>query len=112
MDRIDSDTELRALFDVSNERPVLIFKHSNACSLSAIAHEEMRRYVEKDLPVDVEFRMVVVQEARPVSNEIEERLGVRHETPQVIVVRNGRAVWNTSHSGVTRVRVAAAVEAR
>jgi bacillithiol system protein YtxJ len=110
MNTIDTDQELGALFDESRERPVLLFKHSNACPISSRAREEVRRFVEESAPAGLGFGMVVVQEARSLSNAIEERLGVRHETPQAIVVRDGRAVWNASHFRVTRETLSAALE--
>jgi bacillithiol system protein YtxJ len=110
MNTIDTDRELEALVEQSSERPVLIFKHSNACPISSRAHEEVRRFVESGAADEYGFGMVVVQEARALSNAIEKTLGVRHETPQAIVVRGGRAVWNASHFDVTRDRLAEALE--
>lgn len=51
---------------------------------------------------------VIVQRHRALSNEIAQRLGVRHETPQVLVVAGGRVTWHTSHAGVSAARVARA----
>jgi bacillithiol system protein YtxJ len=100
MKTITTEQELGELVAQSSERPVLIFKHSNACPVSARAHAEVRRFVEE--AEGFGFGMVVVQEARPLSIAIEKRFGVRHESPQAIVVRDGRAVWNASHWSVTR----------
>jgi bacillithiol system protein YtxJ len=110
MNTIDTEQELGALVEQSNERPVLIFKHSNACPISARAHAEVRRLVEGAADAGFGFGMVVVQEARSLSNAIERRFGVRHETPQAIVVRSGKAVWNASHFDVTRDRLSEALE--
>jgi bacillithiol system protein YtxJ len=110
MKTIDSAGELDELLSASNERPLLIFKHSNACPISARAHREMRALVEGGDAPAYDFGMIVVQAARDLSSEIEERLGVRHETPQAIVVRDGRAVWDASHFDVTRDKVVAALE--
>lgn len=112
MNTIKTEQELGTLVAESNERPVLIFKHSNACPISSRAHEEVRRLVEDGSASGFGFGMVVVQEARPLSNAIAEQFGVRHETPQVLVVRDGKAVWNASHFDVTRDRVAEAMEAK
>jgi bacillithiol system protein YtxJ len=56
-----------------------------------------------------EIVLVEVQRSRELSNEIENRLGVRHESPQVIVLRNGQVVWDASHFKVTADAVADAV---
>jgi bacillithiol system protein YtxJ len=102
MKTITTEQELGELVAQSAERPVLIFKHSNACPVSARAHDEVQRFVGEADGGDFAFGMVVVQEARPVSRAIEEQLGLRHESPQAIVVRDGKVVWNASHWNVTR----------
>ena len=51
-----------------------------------------------------------VQSARDVSREFANRTGIRHETPQVIILRDGKAVWNASHFDVRAADVMKAVE--
>lgn len=82
--------QLEELVRQSAQAPVVVFKHSTTCPVSAGAYEEMSAL---KVPVNI----VVVQEAREVSNEIERRTDVEHHSPQVIVLRNGKAVWNASH---------------
>ena len=93
---------LEELFARSHEGPVLLFKHSNACPISARAYSQMEG-------VQTPVSIVVVQQSRELSREIEQRTGVRHETPQALVIRNGRAVWNASHFDVTAQAVEQAV---
>lgn len=93
---------LEELFERSKEGPVLLFKHSNACPISARAYSEMTG-------VETPVSIVVVQQNRDLSREIERRTGVTHETPQALVIRNGRAVWNASHFDVTAQAVQQAV---
>jgi bacillithiol system protein YtxJ len=82
----------------SKNEPVLIFKHSSACSVSASAQDEMRSLAaETDVPV----YKLVVQQSRALSDEIAESLGVRHETPQALVLVGGEPVFDTSHFDVT-----------
>jgi len=95
---------LEELISNSNSRPVVIFKHSNSCPISAVAYREM-----EDLDGDVS--LIEVQSARDVSLEIASRTGVRHESPQVIILRDGKAVWNASHFDVKARDVAEAVQA-
>lgn len=95
---LESESDWEAALAASEETPVLIFKHSSACSVSARAHDEMATLArETDLPA----YKVVVQDARPVSNTIESALDVRHETPQAILLRDGRPSFDTSHFDVT-----------
>jgi bacillithiol system protein YtxJ len=85
---------LEELFARSHNEPVLLFKHSDACPISARAYRQME---EVKTPVSI----VVVQRSRDLSREVEARTGVRHETPQALVLRNGRVVWNASHFDIT-----------
>lgn len=91
-----------ALLEQSAEKPVVVFKHSTTCPVSAGAYEEMTAL---QYPVNI----VTVQTAREVSDEIEVQTEVEHHSPQVIVLRNGKAVWNTSHWKVKTEAVAAAL---
>ena len=102
--------ELEHMLAESRMRPVLLFKHSYTCGVSAEALDEMRAHIEEQTS-GVRYAMVTVQTHREVSNAIAARLGVRHETPQAILVRDGRAVWNASHFKVTASEVGRAIEA-
>jgi len=85
----------------TKEKPLLVFKHSTQCPISAGAHEEWTRYVSDMTESPVDFAMVRVIEERPVSNAIAETLGVTHKSPQVILVKDGRAEWDESHWRIT-----------
>lgn len=85
-----------------NSSPGAVFKHSNTCGVSSRAYAEMSKLT---LPVGI----VVVQDARSVSAEIERRWQVNHETPQVLIIKDGKVVWNASHFQVKAIDVSAAV---
>lgn len=101
--RVVGTEALEDLFNRSQERPVVIFKHSTTCPVSAAVYNEMERF-------DGEVALVEVQRARALSQEIEKRTGIRHESPQVIVLEKGIVIWNASHWRVTARAVAEAVE--
>src|ERR671923_1285632 len=89
----DLDELDRALSN-SHVKPVLLFKHSRTCGISAEALDELHAHLEEPSSVDAAmYAIVTVQTHRHVSNEIAARLGVRHETPQAILVRDGRVIW-------------------
>ena len=87
----------------SNGDPVVIFKHSDSCGISARAYAQMS---ELERPVG----LVTVQTARAVSDELEKRMGLAHETPQVMIVHNGQVAWTASHGYVKAAAVEAALE--
>jgi bacillithiol system protein YtxJ len=93
---LDSLAALETVLARSSERPQLLFKHSLHCGLSGIALDEYQSHLRHADP-GVDYWLITVQTGRAVSNAVEERLGVRHETPQAILVHDGRAVWNASH---------------
>ena len=101
--KIDDRAALDNLLTDSKQKPVIVFKHSNACSISSRAYREMEK-------LDAQVNILVVQTAREISRELASLTGVRHETPQVIVLRDEKAVWNASHFDVQAVAVAKAVE--
>ena len=102
MDELD-----RALAS-SDERPLLLFKHSFTCGISAEALDELVAHLN-ERGGDAIYAMVTVQTHREVSNAVARKLGVRHETPQALLIRSGRVVWSASHFRVTAAAVAAAI---
>ena len=101
-DRITETSSFDELVDRSKERPVVLFKHSLTCPISAAAYDQMAEFAG-------EVALIEVQRAGELSTEIENRLGVAHESPQVIVLRNGQVVWNASHFKITVDAVTEAV---
>ncbi|GIO38678.1 hypothetical protein J41TS12_35390 [Paenibacillus antibioticophila] len=99
--RIVSKEELSALLTRSAEQPVLLFKHSTRCPISAGAYREAEAYLSQKPNAQVTYGLIYVVEDREISNEAADRLRVKHESPQAILVKNGQAVWNTSHSRIT-----------
>lgn len=102
--------ELDAVLAHSATRPVLLFKHSPTCGTSAQAHEEIESLVEEgSLPADV--YLISVRASRAVSNAVAERFNLRHESPQVLLVRGGALMWHASHFRVTAAGIRAALRA-
>ncbi len=93
-------SDLTSALEAAQTGTTLLFKHSATCDLSAAAWEELLDFLrENTAPVKVYY--CVVQDARPLSNEIESRFGIRHESPQAIFLRNGVPYWNASHRRIT-----------
>lgn len=102
-----SSTDWQTALERSSSEPVLIFKHSSACPTSARANEEMETLTESgDLPI---YR-VVVQESREVSDRIADELGIRHESPQAILLVDGAPAFDASHHRVKADTVREALE--
>lgn len=92
--------ELDLALKESDTRPVLFFKHSLTCSISTRAFNELQSYLDNADP-RVSYKLITIQNARTVSNEAAARLKIEHQSPQAILVRNGRELWNASHNDIT-----------
>jgi bacillithiol system protein YtxJ len=89
--------------------PQLVFKHSTTCPISAAAHRQVASYLADRGGDATPVLLVKVIESRPLSNEIAARLGVTHQSPQAILIKDGAAVWNASHGGITAASLKDAV---
>ncbi len=101
---ITQSTEWEAVRQRSEEGPILLFKHDPFCSISLRAYRELA-----GLGGDV--TVLDVAESQPLSMDVASQTGVEHESPQVIVVRDGEAAWSASHFDITAPAVAAALAA-
>ncbi|MDA5110179.1 bacillithiol system redox-active protein YtxJ [Brevibacillus thermoruber] len=85
----------------------LLFKHSTICPISSAAYEEFQAFLrEQELPAAV----ILVREDRPVSNAVEERFGIKHESPQIFLLEDGQVKWHTSHWKITKDAIREAVQ--
>lgn len=98
------------LLERSHEGPLVLFLHDDFCPISGRAYAEMTALRQRP-EGETETSLVDVRHDRAVSREIESLTGVRHESPQTIVLRNGRAVWDASHFAITAEAVAGAIAA-
>jgi bacillithiol system protein YtxJ len=103
--------ELHRLIAESQSRPVLLFKHSYTCGVSMEALDELVAHMNEGAGA-AQYAMVTVQTHRAVSNAVAQKLGVRHETPQALLIRDGRVVWSASHFRVTAAAVNDAIRNR
>lgn len=107
-----TEADLQRLLDGAGAQPVLIFKHSTTCPISAAAHQQFQQAVAAGDLAGARLGLVRVIEERALSQAIAARFGVKHQSPQAIVLRNGRAVWHASHGAITRQALRGAVNAR
>jgi bacillithiol system protein YtxJ len=91
--------DLDAAVVESGRQPVVIFKHSLTCGTSAMGAEEVDDFAATAPAVPI-YRLVV-QQHRDLSREVERRFGIRHESPQLLLLSRGEVVWSGSHFRVT-----------
>ncbi len=102
--KVDSIEKLDELFARSYKTPVVFFKHSSTCGISAGVKDIVSHS-------DLDLNVVIVQTERELSNEIAVRTSVRHQSPQAIVISDGRAVFHASHYDITAKDIENAITA-
>ena len=96
--KIESLAGLDELLEGNKDRQVWIFKHSLTCPISGAAWAEFKRFAaDHSQGNGTVFAVIEIQYARPVSAALAERTGVRHQSPQAILLREGRVSWHASH---------------
>ncbi len=90
--------QLNEIIAESADKPVIIFKHSTRCSVSRMVLKQFEN--EFDLHEKITPYFLDLLEHRDISNEIASRFGVFHQSPQLIVIKNGNAVFNDSHGSI------------
>ena len=90
--------EIKAL---SESTPVMIFKHSTRCSVSSMSLDRLlRKWKNGDEEKIVPYFLDLIAH-RELSNLVAQEFGVSHESPQVIVIKNGKAIYDDSHFGIS-----------
>jgi bacillithiol system protein YtxJ len=90
--------QLNEIMTLSNEKPVVIFKHSTRCIVSRTALKQFENEFDLDDKVDAYFLDLL--EHRYISNEIASRFGVYHQSPQLLLIKDGKSVYDVSHSDI------------
>jgi bacillithiol system protein YtxJ len=90
--------QLNEIISLSNEKPVVIFKHSTRCSISRMALKQFEN--EFDLSDKVTPYFLDLIAYRDISNGIASRFGVMHQSPQLLLIKDGKSVYDVSHSDI------------
>lgn len=90
--------QLNEIINNSDEKPVVIFKHSTRCIISRTALKQFEN--EFDLEDKVDAYFLDLLEHRDISNEIASRFGVHHQSPQLLLIKEGKSVYDVSHSDI------------
>lgn len=96
---LSTEAELDTVVARSHEIPVVIFKHSTRCSISTMAKSRFERGWDIDVTIMEPYYLDLIA-FRSVSNKIASDLGVAHQSPQVILIKDGEAVYDTSHNDI------------
>ncbi len=103
---LQTESQLEDIKAKSAGRPQLIFKHSTRCSTSALVKGRLER-AEK--PEAIDFYYLDLINYRPISNKVADLFRIDHESPQVLLIRDGQCVYDESHMGITMADIVDAV---
>lgn len=90
--------QLKEIAALSNETPILIFKHSTRCGISRMVLKQFENEFSPDTKVTPYFLDLL--EHRDVSNAIAERFNVMHQSPQLLLIKDGKSIYDVSHDGI------------
>lgn len=91
-------TQLNEIQEVSNQKPAIIFKHSTTCMISRMALKNFEK--EFELQNQVEAYFLDLLNYREISNEIASKFDVKHQSPQLLLIKNRICTYNTSHDNI------------
>lgn len=90
--------QLHEIITLSETQPVLIFKHSTTCGISRMAMKQFES--QFDLNDQVVSYYLDLLTYRSVSNEVAVRFGVEHQSPQLLLIKDGKCVFDASHGAI------------
>jgi bacillithiol system protein YtxJ len=99
-EKLTDASQLNQIKTDSTEKPIIIFKHSTSCSISRMVLDRLTRNWKDEEMKSADFYFLDLLSYRDISNQIAYDFGVRHESPQVIIIKEGKAIYNNSHMGV------------
>ena len=94
---LTSEHQLEQIREKSKQKPQVVFKHSIRCGISSMAKNRLER---SQPPGSIDFYYLDLINYRSISNKLSEMFKVVHESPQVLLIRNGECVYEESHSGI------------
>ena len=94
---VSTEQQLNDIVALSKEQPVMLYKHSTRCSISLMAKKVIESEYQGDITDKVSIYLLDLLNYRSVSDAIALRFGVTHASPQILLIKDGKCVYNTSH---------------
>ncbi|MER3376804.1 MAG: bacillithiol system redox-active protein YtxJ [Allomuricauda sp.] len=100
---LESLDQLEGIVEKSKHRPQIIYKHSMTCGISGMTLRMFNGSYEQDTECD--FYFLTIQSHRDISNAVASQFGVRHESPQLLVIKDGKVTFHTSHGAISDINL-------
>ena len=94
---LDEEEQIEKIIERSQNTPQVIFKHSTRCSISSMAKNRLDK---NDNPEGIDFYYLDLIKHRSLSNKIAEDFKVQHQSPQILIIRDGKCTYTESHSAI------------
>ena len=102
--QLTEEGQIDQILEQSKNQPQLIYKHSARCSVCWFSKSELENAAD-EIGSQADMNFVDVINSRNVSNKLAEVLGIKHESPQVILIKDGEAIWHDSHGSIKGAKV-------
>ena len=96
--KLEDYSTLEDITEKSKDTPQVIFKHSTRCSISSMAKSRLERSAP---PGHIDFYYLDLIAHRDISSKISDQFNVYHESPQVLLIKDGKCIYDESHSGIS-----------
>lgn len=106
---LTTEEQLQQIKTDSKTKTQLIFKHSTRCSVSSMALNRLNR--ETSFP-DIEYHFLDLIAYRSLSQKVADEFNVHHESPQILLIKNGECFYDESHSGISMNEITEQVSLR
>lgn len=93
---LEDENQLQVLIEKSYSKPQAIFKHSTRCIISTLAKSRVEKFSENF--IDVYYLDLIAY--RNLSNSIADKFSIHHQSPQILIIKNGECIFDESHGGI------------
>ncbi len=100
---LQQEEQLEHIKESSKTKPQVIFKHSSRCSISSVVKNRLENSA---VPPGIDFYFLDLIRFRNISNKVAEDFAVYHESPQILLIKNGECTYDESHSGIMMSEIA------
>ena len=100
--KLEDDSMLETIKEKSMDRPQVILKHSTRCSISSMAKSRLER---ANAPGNVDFYYLDLIAHRDISSKIADEFDVYHESPQILIIKEGKCIYDESHNGISMAEI-------
>lgn len=97
---LKEEDQIDEIITESHSNPVMIFKHSTSCNISGMAFDRINRSWDEGEMENVSAYYLDLLSFRNISNAVAEKFSISHQSPQVLIIKDGKCVYDTSHMGI------------